>query len=300
MILVVGASGVLGREITRQLLGAGHRVRATSRDRAKLADLQRLGAEVMPADLIDRGSLTRACDGVEAVFAAAHSIFGTGKYVSEAVDGAGHRALVEVAKAAGVKRFVYTSARGASSDHPVDFMRTKAAVERYLEDSGLDCTILRPAAFMEWHVHELLGKSIVETGKTTIFGAGVNPTNFIAASDVASFAVEALDGGKAVGTRLELGGPDNICKRDVVRLYEKYLGRPARVRSVPFGAMRVMAPLLRPFQPVVSRLLTMAIWTETSDQTFDPRDLPRHSIPLTGVDAFVRKQTGTATPPVDA
>jgi uncharacterized protein YbjT (DUF2867 family) len=86
MILVVGASGVLGREVTRHLLGAGHRVRATSRDPAKLTDLQSLGAEVMPADLIDRASLDRACGGVEAVLAAAHSIFGAGKYASEAVD----------------------------------------------------------------------------------------------------------------------------------------------------------------------------------------------------------------------
>ena len=301
MILVIGASGVLGREVTRQLLGAGHRVRATSRDPAKLTDLRSLGAEGMPADLIDRGSLDRACSGVQAVLAAAHSLFGAGKYASAAVDGAGHRALIDAAKGAGVKRFVYASARGASPDHPVDFMRTKAAVERYLEASGLDFTILRPAAFMEWHVHELLGKSIVETGKTTIFGAGVSPNNFIAASDVASFAVAALDGGKPGEATLHLGGPDNICKRDVVRLYEKYLGRPARVRSVPFGAMRVMAPLLRPFQPVVSRLLTMAIWSETTDQTFDPRDLPPgHSIPLTGVEAFVRKQTGTSAPPVQA
>jgi uncharacterized protein YbjT (DUF2867 family) len=297
MILVVGASGVLGREVTRQLLGAGHRVRATSRDPAKLTDLQSLGAEVMPADLIDRGSLDRACGGVEAVLAAAHSIFGAGKYASEAVDGAGHRALIDAAKAAGVKRFVYTSASGASPDHPVDFMRTKAVVEGYLEDSGLDFTILRPTAFMEWHVHELLGKSIVETGKTTIFGPGVNPNNFIAASDVASFAVAALDGGKPGSVTLNLGGPDNICKRDVVRLYERCLGRPAQVRAIPLGAMRVMAPLLRPFRPVVSRLLTMAIWTETTDQTFDVSMLPPgHSFALTGVDAFVRKQMGTSTP----
>ncbi len=179
-------------------------------------------------------------------------------------------------------------------------MRTKAAVERYLEGSGLDFTILRPTAFMEWHVHELLGKSIVETGKTTIFfGGGVNPNNFIAASDVASFAVTALDGGNASGATLNLGGPDNISKRDVARLYEKYLGRPAQVRNVPLAAMRVMAPLLRPFRPVVSRLLTMGIWSETTEQAFDLRDLPPgHSIPLTGVEAFVRKQTGTSMPPI--
>jgi uncharacterized protein YbjT (DUF2867 family) len=248
--------------------------------------------------MIDRRSLDRAGGGVEAVLAAAQSIFGSRKYASEAVDDAGHRALIDAAKAAGVKRFVYTSARGAAPDHPVDFMRTKAAVERYLEGSGLNFTILRPAAFMEWHVHELLGKSIVEAGKTTIFGAGLNPSNFIAAFDVASFAVAALGAGNASGATLNLGGPDNISKRDVVRVYERYLGRRAQVRTVPLAAMRVMAPLVRPFRPVVSRLMTMAIWSETTDQTFDVRELPPgHSLPLTGVDAFVRAQTGTSAPP---
>jgi len=65
MILVVGASGVVGSEVTRQLLGAGHRVWGTSRDPVKLTDLKSLGAEVVPADLIDRGSLDGACRGVE-------------------------------------------------------------------------------------------------------------------------------------------------------------------------------------------------------------------------------------------
>ena len=301
MILVVGASGVLGREVSRQLLAAGHRVRATSRDPGRLADLQRLGAEVMRADLIDRGSLDRACDGVDAVFAAAHSLFGVGKYASKAVDDAGHRSLIDAAKAARVGGFVYTSARGASPNHPVDFMRTKAAVEGHLKDSGLEFTILRPSAFMEWHVHELLGKGIVESGRTTVFGAGNNPTNFIAASDVGSFALAALRARSTSAETMSLGGPDNITKRAVVKLYEQCLGRHAEVRYVPIGAMRVLAPLTRPFRPVLSRLMTLAIWGETTDQTFDPRDLPQgHSFPLTGVEAFVRKQTGTSAPPTRA
>ncbi|HEY3583120.1 MAG TPA: NAD(P)H-binding protein, partial [Casimicrobiaceae bacterium] len=105
MILVVGATGVLGREVTKRLLADGRAVRATTRDPERADDLRKLGAEVIHADLIDPPSLARACEGVEAVLAAAHSLMGTGKYASEAVDRDGHRALIDAAKAARVARF---------------------------------------------------------------------------------------------------------------------------------------------------------------------------------------------------
>jgi len=289
MILVVGATGVLGNEVARRLIAAGLRVRAATRSPQSAQDLANLGAEVVAADLIDPQTLARACKGVDAVIATAHSLMGTGRYASSAVDGAGHRALLDAATAAGVERFVYTSVRGATLDHPVDFFRTKAGVEQYLRRSGIDFTILRPSPFMEWHVHRLLGKSIVETGAATIFGRGTTPTNFIAAADVAHYAVAALLNDGMSGRTLELGGPDNVTKRQIVELYERYTGRKAKVRYVPVGLMRVMSPLLRQINPVVSRLMAASVWGETTDQTFDvgrlPPDIPASS---TQVDAFVR------------
>jgi uncharacterized protein YbjT (DUF2867 family) len=295
MILVVGANGFLGRESVRQLLAAGQQVRAAARVPDTVADLKQLGAEVVHADLIDPASLASACNGIDAVFVAAHSLMGVRKYASHLVDGAGHRALIDAAKAAGVKRFVYTSARGASPEHRVDFFRTKAGVEHYLARSGLGFTILRPTAFMEWHVHLLLGKSIVDSGKTTIFGSGNNPTNFIAVSDVAHFAVLALTNPQTSGKTLEVGGPDNITKRQVVQMYERFLGRSASVRYVPVAAMRIMAPLLQPFRPVLSRLMRAAVWSDTSDQTFDVGEIPPHYRgPLTHVEDFIRMRAGAA------
>ena len=76
MILVVGASGFLGRETVRQLLAAGQRVRAAARIPDTVADLRQLGAEIVHADLIDPASLASACNGIDAVFAAAHSLHG--------------------------------------------------------------------------------------------------------------------------------------------------------------------------------------------------------------------------------
>lgn len=288
-ILIVGATGVLGKETTHQLLVAGHKVRAMTRDLQKGAALREMGAEVVQGDLIAPASLIRACQGVDAVLAAAHQLMGTGKYTSEAVDNAGHRSLIDAAKSAGVKHFVYASAQHASADHPTDFFRTKAKVEAYLKASGLSYTILRPPAFMEWHVHNLLGAAILTTGKTTVYGAGNNPINFMAGTDVARFAVIALTDPRLRNRTIEIGGPDNLSKNQVVKLYEKYSGRTAKVSHVPTGVMKVMSPILRPVQPVISRLMAFSVWADTTDQCFDPAAmLKEFPMALTHVDDFVR------------
>ena len=130
LVLVVGASGTLGREAVRALHAAGHRVRGMTRSPERIRVIELLGGEATIGDLTDPPSLARACSGVDAVLAAAHGALGRGRYTSAAVDDAGHRALVDAARAAGVGRFVYVSALGAAPDHPVDFLRTKRSLEQ--------------------------------------------------------------------------------------------------------------------------------------------------------------------------
>jgi len=291
MILIVGVTGVLGRETARQLLTTGHKIRGLTRNPDRAADMKELGAEIVQGDLIDRASLEKACKGVDAVFACAHQLMGTGKYKSEAVDGEGHRALIDAAKAAGVKHFVYTSAQHASPDHPTDFFRTKAKIEDYLKASGLSYTILRPPAFMEWHVHNLLGAAILTTGKTTIFGSGNNPTNFMAGRDVAHIAVIALTDPRLQNRVIEMGGPDNVTKNQIAEIYGRFSGKTPKVTHVSTGMMKIMAPIMRPFQPVISRLMSFSIWIDTTNQTFDSTAmLQEFAITLTRVEDFIREQ----------
>jgi NADH dehydrogenase len=291
MILIVGITGVLGTETARQLLAAGHRVRGLTRNPDKAAELKELGAEIVHGDLIDPASLNKACQGVDAVLVTAHQLMGAGKYKSEAVDDEGHRALIDAAKAAGVKHFVYTSAQNVSPNHPTDFYRTKAKLEEYLKASGLSYTILRPPALMEWHVHNLLGASILTKGKTTIFGSGDNLTNFMAARDAAHIAVIALTDPKMKNRIIEMGGSDNVTKNQIAEMYGRFTGKKPKVTHVPTGVMKVMAPILRPFQPVISRLMLLSVWGDTTDQTFDPTAmLQEFPMTLTRVEDFIREQ----------
>ena len=113
-ILVVGATGVLGRSVVRRLLAAGVAVRALARTPEHAAGLANQGAEVVEGDLVDAGSLERACAGTDRVLAAAHSLLGRGRYRSDRVDGAGHRALIDAARAA---------VKGGSSERALVLLR---------------------------------------------------------------------------------------------------------------------------------------------------------------------------------
>ena len=134
-IAIVGATGMLGGEVTRRLVASGHHVVAITRSAQRAAPLAALGVDVRVADLTDRASLEAALVGVTAVFAAAHSLLGRGRYSSSMVDGSGHRALIDVARARGVARFVYTSVLGALPGHPAPFWRTKFEVEAIYDNS---------------------------------------------------------------------------------------------------------------------------------------------------------------------
>lgn len=296
-ILIVGATGVEGSLTTKKLLAQGIAVRAMTRTPAKAAALAQLGAEVVQGDLREVESLRRACAGVDKVLAAAHSLLGRGAEASKYVDEIGHKHLIDAAKTAGVQHLVYTSIIGASPTDPVPFNRIKYAVEQYLQSSDLPYTILRPGAFMEWHVHEFIGKPILEKGKVTLFGKGDNPRNFVAGEDVANFAVLALTNPQAIGQTITIGGPGNWSTNQVAALYCQFAGRPVSITHVPLVVLRLMSPLLKPFHPGLSQVLALSILSDTADMTFDPTaTLRQYSVPLTRLEDWARQRVGGSMP----
>jgi uncharacterized protein YbjT (DUF2867 family) len=297
-VAVVGATGMLGGRVARQLLADGHRVAAITRDRARAADLVPLGAEIRVADLTEPASLASACNSAEAVVSATHAMLGRGRYRSELVDDAGQRALIDAAKAAGVRHFVYISVLGASPDHPVDFWRTKFRIEQYLEASGLSWTILRPSAFMELHAHELIGKSIIAGGTATILGRGDRPMNFVAVGDVAWLAARAVIDPALRGRSLEIGGPENLTKNQVAALYGRLCGCRPKVRHVPLGLVRVVAALVGPLHPGITRLLRASLAAEHLDECWDSSRLSNeYPMPLTRLADVARASLPAASRP---
>lgn len=291
MILVVGGTGTLGTLVTQRLLETGHRVRIMTRTQSKADDLKKRGALIVKGDLRDPESLEFGLRGVTTVISATHSILGKGESASELVDDEGQRALIDNAKNAGVANFIFVSVFGASLDHPVDFWRTKAGIERYVRASGMAFTIIRPTAFMEMHAYELIGKAVLQGKRVALFGAGKNPRNFVAAADVAELVVRSVDDFGLRGEVLEIGGPENLSGRQVVATFERASGKKAKVTSIPLAFLKLVSMTMRKVHPGVSRIIRSGIVSETTDQMYDPGELlSRVPMSLTSLGDFAREK----------
>jgi uncharacterized protein YbjT (DUF2867 family) len=222
MILVVGATGLLGMEICRRLRHDGKSVRGLVRatsDGAKTAELVKIGVELVRGDLKDPSSLEMACAGITTVISTASSTLSRQEGDSiETVDQRGQIALVDAARSAHVEHFIFVSFR----DNPrIQFPLTaaKRAVERHLKDSGLAYTILQASYFMEVWLTPMLGFDYAG-GKVRVYGEGTNRVSWVSYKDVARIAAAAVDQPAARNVTLNVGGPEALSPLEVVRMFE--------------------------------------------------------------------------------
>jgi NADH dehydrogenase len=231
---------MLGRDICQRLMEAGQQVRALVRSSAeagKRAALHTLGVELVEGDLKDGASLARACAGVQAVISTASSTLSRQEGDSiESVDRRGQLALVDAARQAGVDRFVFVSFR--ENPH-IQFPLTvaKRAVEHALKSSGMAYTIIQASYFMEVWLTPALGFNVAE-GRARLYGDGDQPISWISYRDVARAAADAVVEGVGRDMVVELGGPEALSPREVVRMFEAAGAGEIVTESVPVGALR--------------------------------------------------------------
>ncbi|MDQ1384572.1 MAG: hypothetical protein QOG65_1951 [Actinomycetota bacterium] len=245
MILVVGATGRLGGLITRLLLARRESVRALVRNPSECGWLTAAGATLAVGDLKDPDSLAAACSGVSAVITTANSLSRGGSDTIESVDRVGNRNLIDAAAERGVERFVFMSLLGAAAESPMPLLSAKGDVETHLRESGIPAVILQPDFFMEMLPVFVIGAPALAGEPVTLVGEGRRMHSLVSMTDVAEYAVAALDRDDAVGLTLPVGGPEPLSWRDVVAAFERELGREIAVSYVPIGAeVPGMAPLL--------------------------------------------------------
>ncbi|HJS55468.1 MAG TPA: SDR family oxidoreductase [Chitinophagaceae bacterium] len=285
---IVGANGVLGSATTRFFLHKGFKVSALIRSREKAIELEKAGAAILQVDITDPVSLKNTFKQVDVVVTAAHGMLGKGKNKSQNVDNEGHKLIINEAKRNGARHFIYTSINSASPDHPIDFFRTKYLIEQYLVSSGLNYTILRLAAFMEWHVYNLLAKNIVEKGKATILGSGTNPTNFIAVKDVVAAIDKIALNENYYDKIISLAGPQNISRNEIAELYGNALNIKPKIRHVPIRLLKVLSVLFQPVHPGIARIMKLSIHTERSDETMDTKEsIEKFGLQPTTINDFI-------------
>ena len=240
MVFVAGATGYLGTEICRRLVGRGVTVRALVRstsDADRIQALRDLGVETVIGDLKEPESLLNLLEGVQSVISTATATRSRSDGDGiESVDADGQLNLIREASKADIGRFVLVSYTGnIRSDDPLT--RAKRNAERMLIDSGMTYTILRPSIFMEGWLSPALGFDY-QNARVQIFGDGEQKISFISLMDVAEFAVRSLVTPAACDRIIELGGPDAISPNEVIRIFERTMGRPFEVARIPKEALQ--------------------------------------------------------------
>lgn len=239
MILVVGATGLVGTEVCRKLTSRGEKVRALIRSSSsndKLESLRQADVELYTGDLKDPDSLKAACAGVEAIISTASSTLSRQPGDSvESVDLLGQLNLVQAAQRAGISRFVFVSFRRPPSGISYPLSDAKIAVENAI--AKLNYTVIQASWFMEVWLSPNLGFDYPNAA-VRIYGAGVKPVSWVSFRDVAEMCSRALAVPSSQKRVIEFGGPQAISPLEVVSRFEKIGGKSFKVEHVPESSLR--------------------------------------------------------------
>jgi uncharacterized protein YbjT (DUF2867 family) len=237
MILVAGATGLVGSEVCQRLMKRGERVRALVRatsTKEKVEALRSSGVELFIGDLKDPQSIVAACRGVNAVISTASSTLTRQPGDSiQSVDAAGQLSLVNAAKDANVERFLFVSFRRTSGiSFPLG--DAKAEVENAL--TSLNFTVIQASWFMEVWLSPALGFDYANAA-ARIYGPGTSPISWVSFRDVAEMCAVALRHPAAGRKTIEFGGPEALSPLEVVARFERIGGKPFRLEHVSESAL---------------------------------------------------------------
>jgi uncharacterized protein YbjT (DUF2867 family) len=180
LIIVTGGTGLLGRQIVERLLDRvpAERVGVSVRDPGKAAGLN---VRVRRGDFTEPGTLAAAFDGAGQVLVVSTATTGAAALAQ-------HRAAIDAAGAAGVRRILYTSHQGAGAGSAFAPMPDHAATEAYLAQAGTPWTALRNGFYASTIGH-LLGRAL-DTGELVAPADG--PVSWTAHADLAEAAAVIL------------------------------------------------------------------------------------------------------------
>lgn len=244
MLLLTGATGLVGSTLLPRLLAEGTEVRCLVRDPRRLG-AHRVRVQIALGDLTDPPSFRNALRGVQTVVHLAASIRDQPRGSIEELDGIATWRMVEAAERQGVERFVFFSALGASTHHRTRLLRAKALAEQAVRAADLCSIVFAPSiVYAPGDPWLTLLERLALLPVMPISGQGRAPFQPIWVEDVAACVIAALRSPAArPHERYELAGPETLSHAAIVRTVLASQGRRRPIVHVP--------------TPIVSRALRL-------------------------------------------
>lgn len=243
MFLVTGATGGIGRRVVRLLRQREQSVRSFVRLTSRYSELEHRGAEIFIGDLRLEKDIQKASQGIRYIISAHGS---DGDALS--LDYRANIELIDQAKVNGVEHFVFISVLGADrgyEDAPT--FKAKRAVEQYLEGSGLNYTILRPAGLASNLLP--LAERFRETELYLLIGDRKNRTSIVSTDDLARIVVDSVAVEGARNQILPVGGPEILLREDIPKIFGRIFNKEPVVINSPLFMIDGLRSALGLFNP---------------------------------------------------
>jgi NADH dehydrogenase len=248
MLLLTGATGLVGSTLLRRLVAEEQPVRCLVRDPRQLGP-QRVRVQIALGDLTDPPSFRNAMRGVDTVVHLAGSTRDQPRGSIEELTAMATWRMVDAAQRVGVERFVFFSLLGASEHHKSRLFRAKAIAERAVHNADLHSIVIAPSlVYAPGDRWLTLVERLSRLPVLPIPGRGRALCQPIWAEDVADCTLAILRSGDQASPqkRYELAGPETLTYDEVVRTVLRALHRERPLLPVPMPiASRALCTLER-------------------------------------------------------
>lgn len=257
-IVLAGAYGNLGSDIFRALLAAGHEVVAADMIER---DLGLTGSYTFKKlDVTNPDALKGLCDGADAVITTVGLTKTSATITNYEIDYQGNLNLLNEAKAAGVKKFIYISVLKADKAPKVPMLHAKYLMEEELKKSGLDYIIYRPTGYF-YDIIKVF-KPLVEKGEVTLLGKDPVRANVIHTPDFADYIVKHLDDKNVT---VSIGGKETYTYEELANMCFAAAGKPPVIKRVPAVLFDVLAFVNKCKKNGKEAILRFSKWTLTEE-----------------------------------
>ena len=244
-LLIIGGTGTLGRQIVLQALTKGYKVRCLVRNLRKANFLKEWGAELIYGDLTMPETIPPCLKGITAIIDASTTRPNDLTEMRK-IDWEGKLALIEAAKVANIKHFIFCSIINVDQFSSIPLIQMKKGIEIYLKKSDITFTIFRLTGFYQALIQQY-AIPILESFPIWITNEKI-PISYIDTQDIARFCIRALQLSKAENKVFILGGPKSWISFDIIKLCEQLAGQTANVNQIPIFILKLFSNIIGFFE----------------------------------------------------
>jgi uncharacterized protein YbjT (DUF2867 family) len=229
-ILVIGGTGTLGHQIVKRAIDEGYQVKCLVRNLRRSAFLKDWGAEIVYGDLTLPETIPPVFKGVQIVIDAS-TLRPTDDYNAEKVDWKGKKAILEAAKLANIKRFIFFSFFNIEEKTTIPLLDLKLKFIKLLNESKISCTVFQCAGFFQGLINQY-AVPILDKQTIWLFNKTIK-TPFIDTQDAAKIVIATLKEKQKKNEQYYLVGSKAWSPEEIIDFCEKLSGEKAKISYIP-------------------------------------------------------------------